>query len=81
MAPNLSAIGDEFGFDDNERDTKLGGNIALAFFFVGGIASMFAGSLTDHIDGRFRSRLFALMIILGEGSCFMVYFVKSYNQV
>ena len=35
LAPNLSIIADEFGMDDDERDVKLGGLIALGFFFVG----------------------------------------------
>ncbi|KAK1744136.1 MFS transporter [Skeletonema marinoi] len=35
MAPNLSTIAEEFGMDDDERDMKLGGMVALGFFFVG----------------------------------------------
>jgi len=32
LAPNLTAAADEFGFDDEEKDRKLCGDIALAFF-------------------------------------------------
>jgi hypothetical protein len=32
MSPNLTAIAADFGFSDEERDKKLGGQIALAFF-------------------------------------------------
>ena len=81
MAPNLSAIADEFGFSDEERDTKLGGDIAIAFFFMGALASVVAGFLTDVIDGRYRSALFAIMIVLGEGACLLVYFVQSYREL
>ena len=34
MSPNLTAIAHEFGFTDEERDEKLGGGVALAFFLV-----------------------------------------------
>ena len=44
MSPNLSAIADEFGFDNNTRDKKLGGDIAIAFFMVGVPASFIVGS-------------------------------------
>jgi hypothetical protein len=32
MSPNLTAIATDFGFSNEERDQKLGGQIALAFF-------------------------------------------------
>ena len=31
MAPNLSQIADDFGFNDFEKDIKLGGEISLVF--------------------------------------------------
>jgi hypothetical protein len=34
MSPNLTAIAADFGFSDEERDKKLGGHIALAFFLL-----------------------------------------------
>ena len=43
MAPNLTAIAHEFGFDDDERDTYLGGYVSTAFFVVGGCASLVFG--------------------------------------
>ncbi len=44
MAPNLSVIAADFGFDDQQRDRMLGGAIAAAFYLVGeqaGQADMF----------------------------------------
>lgn len=35
MAPNLSQIAGDFGFDDTERDVRLGGHISVAFFLLG----------------------------------------------
>ena len=39
LAPNLSAAAEEFGFENDERDKRLGGDIALAFFLLGAPAS------------------------------------------
>ena len=64
MAPNLSEIAEEFGFDDEERDTKLGGHIAMAFWVLGAPAAMLIGILADRVD---RSWLFALTVAIGEG--------------
>jgi hypothetical protein len=36
LAPNLTAAAEDFGFDDNQRDAKLGGELSFAFFTVGG---------------------------------------------
>ncbi|KAL7548454.1 hypothetical protein ACHAWF_011741 [Thalassiosira exigua] len=78
LAPNLSIIADEFGMDDEERDVKLGGLIALGFFFVGAPISFIVGWLADS---RNRSPLFAACVALGEFGCFMVTFVESYWQL
>ena len=64
MSPNLSAIAEEFGFDDNTRDKKLGGDIAIAFFMVGVPASFLVGCLADVIHKR--SLLFLWVILIGE---------------
>ena len=37
MAPSLSAVAAEFGFTDEEKDLKLGGEVSIGFFLVGGI--------------------------------------------
>ena len=63
IAPNLSAIAHEFGFNDKERDEKLGGDLALAFFVIGAPASLLIGWLTDKFQ---RNYLFCAVILLGE---------------
>ena len=78
MAPNLSKIAAEFGFNDIERDQKLGGDIALAFFLLGAPASFIIGALADHYN---RICLFTFTIIGGEGACFMTYFITTYRQL
>ncbi len=67
LAPNLTAAAEEFGFDDNERDKKLGGDIALAFFILGAPASFIVGCLADS-DNYKRSFLFGLIVLIGEVS-------------
>mmetsp|Transcript_15971 Transcript_15971/g.22237 ORF Transcript_15971/g.22237 Transcript_15971/m.22237 type:complete len:137 (+) Transcript_15971:150-560(+) len=52
LSPNLSAIAEEFQFDDFERDKKLGGDIALAFWILGAPASFLIGCLADQTDRR-----------------------------
>ena len=78
MAPNLSTIAEEFGMDDDERDVKLGGMIALGFFFVGAPVSFLIGWLADSIN---RSPLFAATVLVGELGCLGVAFVDSYPQL
>lgn len=76
---HLSATSKEFGFNDIERDKKLGGDIAIAFFMVGVPASFLVGCLTDVVDRR--SLLFLWVILVGEGSCLATYWVKTYQQL
>ena len=75
LAPNLSTVADEFGFEDDERDMKLGGLIALAFFLVGSPVSFIVGWLADS---RKRPPLFAFVYFFGELGCFATYFTKDY---
>jgi len=64
MAPNLSDIASDFGFDDEERDVKLGGHIALAFWMLGAPAGFVVGVLADRMN---RTFLFAVTVGIGEG--------------
>lgn len=78
MSPNLSDMAEEFGFDDEERDRKLGGDISLAFFLLGAPASIVIGFLTDSSD---RSVVFAWTVFIGEGACLATYWVSTYSQL
>ena len=42
-----TSIFDEFGFNDIERDIKLGGEISLVFWLIGGFFTLFFGYFTD----------------------------------
>ncbi len=78
MAPNLTAIAEEFDLDDDERDRKLGGDISLAFFIVGAPASYLVGLLADTGD---RAKIFGWTVFIGEAACFLTFFVQSYLQL
>ena len=43
LAPNLTACADDLGISHEERDEKLGGQIALGFFLLGAPAAIAAG--------------------------------------
>jgi hypothetical protein len=78
MSPNLTAIAEDFGFSEEERDKKLGGQIALAFFVLGAPASFLVGCLADSYN---RSRLFAWTVGIGEGACCLTYWTSTYRQL
>lgn len=52
MAPNLSAIAEEFGFSEEEKNQKLGADIAIGFFVIGGAASIIGGFAADVFQKR-----------------------------
>ncbi|KAL3906905.1 MAG: hypothetical protein SGILL_009088 [Bacillariaceae sp.] len=78
MSPNLTAIAEYFGLDDEERDRKLGGDISLAFFLLGAPASFLIGFLADSYD---RAKLFGWTVGIGEMACLLTYFVQTYQQL
>ena len=80
MSPNLTAIAHDFGFTDTQRDSKLGGEIALAFFCLGAPASFVVGLLGDSSRVS-RVWLFAWTVGLGEGACALTFFTTNYMQL
>ena len=78
LAPNLSAIADDLGFDERERDAKLGGQISVAFFLLGLPACLVIGVLTDVAR---RKDLLVMTVVLGQGPCALAGFVTSFWQL
>ncbi len=78
MAPNLTAIARDLGLDAIGRDVKLGGQISLAFWVVGGVVALSIGYLADI---RSRKRLLVGVILLGEIPCLLTGFVHSFPQL
>jgi hypothetical protein len=78
LAPHLTDVAREFNFTDTQRDTKLGGELSLSLFLVGGPAALFVGYWADRVN---RRNLYTLVVLLGEAGCFLVLFVQSYWQL
>lgn len=76
LAPNLTEIAEEFGMSTDERDRKLGGEIALSFFLCGVPSALIVGWMTDRLNHR--AVVFATVIFIGELSCFATYFVRNF---
>lgn len=75
LAPNLSLIANEFNFNKIEKDQKLGQDISVGFFCIGGLFSLIVGYLTDKMN---RIILYSIIIGIGESFCFFTYFTTSY---
>ena len=77
MGPNLTQIASDFGFNDMQRDVKLGGEISLVFWLIGGFVTLIFGYFTDIIS---RKKLLIIAILFGEIPCLLTGYVESYNQ-
>lgn len=78
MAPNLTAIAEDFKFNDDQRDKFLGGYIAAGFYMVGAPAALLFGYLSDTVN---RRNLLFVAVLLGEGPCILTFFVTHYWQL
>eukprot|EP00668_Euglena_longa_P042307 GGOE01055903.1.p1 GENE.GGOE01055903.1~~GGOE01055903.1.p1 ORF type:complete len:535 (-),score=165.26 GGOE01055903.1:132-1736(-) len=78
LAPNLTAAGQSFGFNAEERDWKLGGELAFGYFVIAAPMALVVGSLADAVSRRW---LFAVVLLLGKLPCLLTYFVQTYPQL
>ena len=78
MAPNLTAIGEDFGFTPQERDEKLGGAISVAFFLLGAPVALLIGWFADSLP---RKNLFCLVLFLGQLPALATLWVTEYWQL
>lgn len=83
MAPSLSAIGAELGFSRAEIDRRLGADVNLVFWMLGGAVTLLVGYLTDRGDLRrlSRKRLLCAVALLGEGACLLSGRARSYDEL
>jgi len=77
MGPNLTQIASDFGFNDIQRDIKLGGEISLVFWLIGGFITLIFGYFTDIVS---RKKLLIIAILFGEIPCLLTGYVENYNQ-
>jgi len=78
MAPNLTQIAHDFGFNDVQRDVMLGGRISFVFWVLGGLVTLAIGYLTDKIS---RRNLFLFVILVGEIPCLLTGFARNYHEL
>ena len=61
-----------------EKDRRLAGNIALAFFGFAALSSLLIGWLADIVD---RRNLFVLIVLIGKAGALATVWVTTYSQV
>lgn len=82
LAPNLTAIGNEFHFTRAEIDQRLGADVNLVFWMLGGVVTLGIGYLTDRADlTRIVSRKFLLFLVAlcGQLACLASGLVQTYE--
>src|SRR5262249_3200732 len=84
LAPNLTAIGNEFHFSRAEIDKRLGADVNLVFWMLGGGGTLATGYLPDRADlTRIVSRKLMLFLVAlaGQLACLASGLVTSYDQL
>jgi MFS family permease len=78
IAPHLTAIAEDLDLSLHDRDSKLGGEIAFAFFLLGAPASLLLGALADKFS---RVKLFAWTLLLGSTPNCAALLITTYRQL
>lgn len=84
MAPSLSLIGEEFGFSRAEIDQRLGADVNLIFWMLGGVVTLIVGYLADRADlAHIFSRKWLLVGVATMGSlaCLSSGLAQNYEQL
>lgn len=82
LAPNLTAIGNEFHFTRAEIDQRLGADVNLVFWMLGGVVTLGIGYLTDRGDLTkivSRKLLLFLVALCGQLACLVSGLVTTYE--
>ncbi len=84
LAPNLTAIGTEFGFSRAEIDQRLGADVNLLFWMLGGVLTLAVGYLADRgdlSDKLSRKWLLTFVAVVGQLACLGSGLAKTYDQL
>lgn len=78
ISPNLKNIGNSFGLtEQSDIDWYLGGLVPILFFILGGTVSVSMGYLSQRFS---RKQLLILTVLLGEVSCLLTGYSRTYNE-
>ena len=80
LAPSMTAIAKDFHMTDLEKDEKLGGEVSLGFFIIGGVVGLAVGWAVDNATHFIsRTKLFALVVLCGRLGSLGTYLCHSYS--
>jgi predicted MFS family arabinose efflux permease len=79
LAPSLTAVGSEFGFSRSEIDQRLGADVNLIFWMLGGVTTLVIGFIADR--GWSRKWLLVLVALLGQFACIGSGLAQTYDQL
>lgn len=78
IAPNMTAMAKVFHFNAYERDTYLGGELTLFFYFPGVFGALFAGVLSGLFERRL---LLAALALVTSMSCLITAGISSFRAL
>ena len=80
LSPNITSVADDFGFDEQARDVKLGGRMKLLFYGSGVLPCIAFGLLADVQElGACRKLIVPLSSLVSQMSTLAVWFLPSGN--
>jgi predicted MFS family arabinose efflux permease len=78
LAPHLSTVAHEFGMNDNQRDEKLGGELAMGLFLLGAPAALAIGACADRYP---RKLLLVVILLVGGAASLGTALARSYSDL
>jgi MFS family permease len=78
IAPNMTAMAKVFHFNAWERDTYIGGELTMSFYFPGVFGALLAGVLSGFME---RRSLLAFLALLTAFACFCTGRVGTFRQL
>lgn len=80
LAPSLTAVGHEFGFTRAQIDQRLGADVNLTFWMLGGVITLVVGYVADRATVS-RKWLLVGVTLLGQGACLLSGFARTYEEL
>jgi len=78
IAPNMTTIANLFHFNAYERDTYVGGELTIFFYFPGVLGALLAGVLSGLLERRLILAVLASLIGI---ACLLTTLVRTFGQL